>query len=177
MRISSPGPSFTLLLMLFVASVSGAQTSSPTTPPAETPPNSMGAFTTPDKPQNDCKEAAPVAMLDQWNRLVVDYFDAHTGGICRETNVTDGQFVAAAIDSSSEILFGVRGTDLNLVAYSLANGNVTTLDEAPIDVLAGEMVLDAAHHWLVVGTQQFFYDEAGRLYRMEDDSPVEMVKS
>jgi hypothetical protein len=177
MRTSSPGSApFLLFLVLSFASVSVAQTSSTTTQLPETPPNSMSGFTA-DKPQHDCNETAPVAMLDQWNRLVVEYFDAHTGGVCRETNVTDGQFVAAALDSSSEILFGVRGTDLNLVTYSLADGKVRTLDEAPIDALAGEMVLDAAHHWLTVGTQQFFYDEEGRLYRMEDDSPVEMIKS
>ena len=115
--------------------------------------------------------------MDQWNRLVVEYFDAQTGSVCRETNVRDGEFVAAAFDSSSEILFGVRGNDSNLVAYSLANGEIKTLDVAHIDVLAGKLVLDAAHHWLVVGLVQFFYDEDGRLYRMADESPVEMIKS
>jgi len=130
-----------------------------------------------ENPGEPCKETAPVAMLDQWNRLVVEYFDAHTGSVCRETNVRDGEFIAAAFDSSSEILFGVRGNDSNLVAYSLANGDVKTLDEAHIDVLAGDLVLDAAHHWLVVGMVQFFYDEEGRLYRMEDQSPIEMIKS
>jgi len=165
-----------LIALLFFASNSWAQNASgPDSPSQDGTAPQKG--TAPEQPQSECKDTAPVAMLDQWSRLVVEYFDARTGSVCRETNVTDGQFVAAAFDSSSEILFGVRGSDGNLVAYSLANGNVKTLDEAPIDFLTGELVLDAAHHWIVVGMQQFFYDDDGRLYRMEDQSPVEMIKS
>jgi len=166
-------PFLLLIPMLYVNS--WAQTTSSTTPPNEdvqARQNEAG-----EKPKSDCRDTAPVAMLDQWNRLLVEYFDARTGTVCRETSVMDGQFVAAAFDPSSEILFGVRGSDANLVAYSLANGEVKRLDQAPIDLLAGELVLDAAHHWIVIGTLQFFYDEQGRLYRMRDQSPVDMMKS
>jgi hypothetical protein len=178
MRSRLPGLVSILLLiaLLFFASKSWAQDTSSSTPQNENAPPPKNELAL-DKPQSDCKETAPVAMLDQWNRLMVEYFDAHTGSVCRETSVMDGQFVAAAFDSSSEILFGVRGSDANLVAYSLANGDVKTLDEAPIDILAGELVLDAAHHWIIIGALQFFYDEQGRLYRMADQSPVEMIKS